>query len=81
MDDPGISKDHKKLTPPKPGKAKGVAHSASKMHLMNSRDKPVKDHLAVQHDNPKMLAEKHKNDKLSIRFSIVGVGLVAYHFW
>ena len=74
-----INKDHKKLTPPEPGKAEGVAHDASKM--MNSTDKPVKDHLASQHDNPKMFTEKHNDEKLAITFLIVGAGLIAYHFW
>ena len=76
-----INKDHKKLTPPEPGKAEGVAHATSKMHLMKSMDKPVKDYLGVQHGNPKMLAEKHIDDKLAITFLIVGAGLIAYHFW
>ena len=59
----------------------GVAHAAPKMNLMKSTDKPVKDHLAVLHDNPKMLGEKHNDDKLAITFLIVGAGLIAYHFW
>ena len=44
-------------------------------------DKPVKDNLAAQHDNPKMLTEKHNDEKLAITFFIVGAGLMAYHFW
>ena len=78
-----INKDHKNLPLPEPGKARGVKHAASKMHLMKSMDKPVKDHLAIQHeqtDNPKMLAEIHNDDKLAITFLIVGAALVAYHF-
>ena len=61
-----------------------MAHAAHKMYLMKSMYKPVKDHLAAQHeqtDNPKMLAEKHNDDKLSITLLIVGVGLIAYHIW
>ena len=76
-----IKKGHKKLILPEPSKAEGVAHAAPKMHLMKSTDKPVKDHLAVQHDNPKMLAKKHNDEKLAITFLIVGAGLVFYHFW
>ena len=76
-----INKDHKKFTPPEPGTAEDVTHAAPKTHLMKSTDKPVKDHLAVQHDNPKMLAEKHNDEKLAITFLIVGAGLIAYHFW
>ena len=45
-----INKDHKKLTPPESSKAEGVAHAASKMHLMKSMDKPVEDHLVVLHE-------------------------------
>ena len=74
-----INKDHKKLHPPGPGKAWGVTYDAPKM--MKSTNKPVKDCLATQHDNPKMIAEKHNDDKLVITFLIVGAGLIAYHFW
>ena len=49
--------------------------------MMKSTDKPVKDHLAARHDNPKILAEKHNDDKLAITFFIVGAGVIAYHFW
>ena len=49
--------------------------------MMKSMDKSVKNCLAAQHDNPKMLAEKHNDDKLAIKFSIVGAGWIAYHFW
>ena len=72
-----INKDHKKLpmTPQEPGKAEGTALKI---------DEPIKYHLAVQHeqiDNPKMLAEKHNDEKLAITIFIVGAGLIAYHFW
>ena len=73
-----INKDHKKLTPSRPGKAGGVEHDAPKM--MKGTDKPVKDHLAARHDL-KMLSEKYKDEKLAITFLIVGSGLIAYHFW
>ena len=36
---------------------------------------------AVRHDNPKMLNEKHNDEKLAIPLLIVGGGLIAYHFW
>ena len=36
---------------------------------------------AVRHDNPKMLNEKHNDEKLAITLFIVGGGLIAYHFW
>ena len=74
-----INKDHKELTPPEPGKTEGVAHDAPKM--MKSTDKLVKDHLAAQYDNPKMLTEKHNGEKLYITLLIVGAGLISYHFW
>ena len=32
---------------------------------------------AVRHDNPKMLTEKHNNEKLVITLFIVGAGLIA----
>ena len=67
------------MTPPEPGKAEGVAYDAPKM--MKSTDKPLKVHLAAQHDNPKMLAEKYNDGKLAIIFLIVGAGLIAYDFW
>ena len=36
---------------------------------------------AVRHDNPKMLTEKHNDEKLAITLLIVGAGLIVYHFW
>ena len=33
----------------------------------------------VRHDNPKMLTEKHNDEKLVITLLIVGTGLIAYH--
>ena len=39
---------------------------------------------AVQHKPPhnlKMLTEKHNDEKLAITLLIVGIGLIAYHFW
>ena len=74
-----MNKDHKKLPPPELGKAEGVSHATSK--IMKSTEKPVKDHPTTQHGNPKILAEKHNDDKLTITFLIAGAGLVAYHFW
>ena len=35
----------------------------------------------VRHDNPKMLTEKHNDEKLVITLLIVGAGLIVYHFW
>ena len=63
------------MTPPEPGKAEGTVLKV---------DKPMRDHLAVQHEqieNLKMLAEKHNDEKLAIAVFIVGAGLTAYHFW
>ena len=74
-----INKDHKKLPSPVPGKVGGVAHDVLKM--MKSTDKPAKDRLGTQHENLKMLTEKHNDDKLAITFLTVGAELVAYHFW
>ena len=36
---------------------------------------------AVRYGNPKMLTEKHNNEKLVITFLMVEAGLIAYHFW
>ena len=73
-----INKDYKKLAQPEPDKAGDAADCAPK--IMKGTDKPVKDHLAARHDL-KMLTEKHNNEKLAIKFLIVGTGLTAYHFW
>ena len=35
---------------------------------------------AAQHDNPKMLTEKHNDERLAITLLIVEGGLIAYHF-
>ena len=35
----------------------------------------------VRHDNPKMLTDKHNDEKLVITLLIVGTGLIAYHCW
>ena len=74
-----INKDHKKLLSPGPDKAVAVAHDAPKM--MKSTDKPVKDCLVTQHDNPNMLAEKHNDEKLAITFLIMVAGLTTFLFW
>ena len=37
--------------------------------------------LSVRHDNPKMLTEKHNDEKLVITLLIVGAGLIACYFW
>ena len=62
----GENKYHKKLsvTPPDDDAPKIV-------------NKPIKDHLTVWHENPKILTEKHNDEKLVITLLSVG----AYHFW
>ena len=74
-----INKDHRKLTPPGLRKARSVAHDAPK--IMKGTDKPVKDYLAAQHDNPKMVTEKHNDENLAVTFLIEGTVLIAYDFW
>ena len=61
-----INKDHKKLpvTPPDDDAPKIV-------------NQPIP---MIRHDNPKMLADKHNDEKLVIALLIVGAGLIAYHF-
>ena len=66
------------MTPQEPNNAEGVTHDGPKM--MKNTDKPVKDHLATQHDNPKMLAEKHNYEKLAITLLIMGADLIAHFF-
>ena len=65
-----INKYHKKLSlaPPDDDAPKIV-------------NKPIKDHLMVRHENPKMLTKKHNDEKLVITLLIVGARLIAYHFW
>ena len=63
------------MTTPDPGKAERTAQKI---------DNTIKDYLAIQHeqlDSPKMLAEKHNDEKLAITVLILGAGLIAYHFW
>ena len=36
---------------------------------------------AARHDNPKMLTEKHIDEKLVITLLIVGARIIVYHFW
>ena len=40
---------------------------------------PVKKHPIAQDGNLRMLTEKHNDEKLAIKFLIVGAGLIAYH--
>ena len=46
-----------------------------------SNKQPVKEHPMAQHDNSRMLAKKHDDEKLAITLLIVGTGFIAYHFW
>ena len=76
-----IKKDEVKKSPvtlPEFGRAQGTAYAAPKMHLMKSRNKPIKDHFVSQNeqtilltDKRKLLAEKHNDEKLAITFLIV----------
>ena len=62
-----INKDHNKLSPDVP-----------KTVIPAVRRDPVG---ATKLQNLKMLTKKHNDEKLTITFLIVGVGLIAYHFW
>ena len=73
-----INNYHKKLPSPVPGKAGGVVHK--EVILGKGTDEPANDCLASQDENLKMLTEKHNDGKLAIIFSIVGAGVIAYHF-
>ena len=66
--DRDINRDHKKLTPP------DVPNTV----IPAARHDPVG--TTILH-NLKMLTEKHNDEKLTITILIVGVGLIAYHFW
>ena len=66
--DRDINRDHKKLTPP------DVPNTV----IPAARHDPVG--TTILH-NLKMLTEKHNDEKLAITILIVGVGLIAYHFW
>ena len=65
-----MNKDHKKLLVTQPD-----------VYAPKIVNKPIKDHFAVRHDNPKRLTKKHNDEKLVITLLIVGAGLIAYHFW
>ena len=72
-----LNRDISKDKLPEHGKVEGVTHDAP----MKRTDQPVKvDHLVIHYDNLKMIAEKHNNEEIAITFSIVGAGLIAYHF-
>ena len=66
--DRDINRDHKKLTPP------DVPNTV----IPAARHDPVG--TTILH-NLKMLTEKYNDEKLTITILIVGVGLIAYHFW
>ena len=74
-----INKDCKKLLSPVPSKAGSVAHE--RVIIEKSTDELAKDCFATQHENLKMLTEKHNDDKLAITILILGAELNAYHFW
>ena len=63
-----INRDHKKLTPP------DVPNTV----IPEAWHDPVG--TTIPH-NLKMLTEKHNDEKLAITLLIVGIGLIAYHFW
>ena len=73
-----INKDRKKLTPPEPGKAEGVAHDTLK--IVKSKDEPKIVIPTVRHDL-KIFTEKQNDEKLATKFLMVGAGLIDYHFW
>ena len=78
------------------GKTKGynnkILVSNTDMKICSNRD-INKDHKklpppepkivipAARHDNPKMLTEKHIDEKLVITLLIVGARIIVYHFW
>ena len=73
---PNIEINKDKL--PEPVKARDVTHDA---YMKNTDKQPVKEHPMAQDNNSRMFTEKHNDEKLAITFLIVGIGLIAYHFW
>ena len=61
-----INRDHKKFPVAKPNVA---------------QHDPVGGIRRSYNLNLKMLAEKHKDEKLAITILVVGAGLIANHFW
>ena len=61
-----INRDHKKFPVAKPNMV---------------RHDPVGGIRRPYNLDLKMLAEKHKDEKLAITILVVGAGLIAYHFW
>ena len=60
-----INRDHKKFPVVKPNVARHNPAGGRRPHNLNLR----------------MLTEKHNDEKLAITVIIMGVGLIAYHFW
>ena len=66
------------------GSNRDINKDRKKMSVTPQDDMPKIVVPATQHEpphNPKMLTEKHNNEKLAITLLIVGTGLMAYHFW
>ena len=61
------------------GSNRGIKKERKKLAL-TPPDVPKIVILTARNDL-KILTEKHNDEKLAIAFSIVGVGLIAYHFW
>ena len=71
------------MTPPE-------VHAAHEMHSFKRTDyKPMKDHLAAQHEgtmtmlppgNSKILAENNNDGKVAITILVIGTRLIAYQF-
>ena len=54
-------------------------HTASKIHMIKTSDKLVKD--AKNIDYQKTLAKKHNDKKLATTILSMETGLTAYHIW
>ena len=61
------------------GSNRGIKKERKKLAL-TPPDVPKIVILTARNDL-KILTEKHNDEKLAIAFSIVGVGLITYHFW
>ena len=58
------------------------SHADREMHSMKSLNKSIKDiNTILPKGNQKMIAEKHRDEKLAIALLVVGTGLIFYHLW
>ena len=81
----GKTKGYNKIlvsnTDMKIGSNKDINKDHKKLTVTPPDDMPKIVIPAAQHNNLKMLTEKHNDEKLVITLLIVGAGFIAYYFW